>query len=123
MSKAFDNSSTQDELTVYRGVSKRQIDNLLGDITDLNDLVGKEIEQPVFASTSRNQNTANEFAKYKKGYVYEITLPKGSHAIAMDTVSQYPDEMEVLLDMNSKLTIESVDTSKNPPVLKMTCHW
>ena len=123
MIKAFDNSSTQDELTVYRGVSKRQIDNLLGDITDLNDLVGKEIEQPVFASTSRNQNTANEFAKYKKGYVYEITLPKGSHAIAMDTVSQYPDEMEVLLDMNSKLTIESVDTSKNPPVLKMTCHW
>ena len=124
MDEIFNKSTTTTGMTVWRGASNNEVSRILSTTNkkSLNDIVGSEIPMPIYTSTTRNSDIGKEFAD-KNGIVYEINLPKGSKALALDNISRVTNEYEVLLGRNSKFIVDSVDTSKSPTIVKVTCKW
>jgi len=85
-------------LTVYRGMTKRY----------------KMFENEVFISTSTSKKVAKTFSRGGSCCLYIITLTPGQYTILpLDTISEIPDEYEVLLPPGN-LIIKSIVPFTDP---------
>lgn len=119
--RAFEQSIVSSNITSWRGVGQKELERILSSlgVDNLSNAIGKEITQPIFMSTTRSEEVGKGFSG-KNGFVYKINIPKGSKALALDDTSLVPNEYEVLLNRDSKLRIDAIDESSNPPVVTVT---
>ena len=72
-------------------------------------------KQERFMSTSIDQDTAVSYAQKNTGMLWDIMLPKGSHAIYADTLDQqqsYGYEHEIIVQRDSKLVVNKFEIEK-----------
>ncbi len=93
---------TPHDMLVYRG---------LGNIDLVRGLKpGDVFHDKAFVSTTVKKDVAyNSFAGGAGGAVFHITVPKGSRAYPLGTVSKYPEEREILLPRGSRLQISKIE--------------
>jgi ADP-ribosyltransferase exoenzyme len=75
--------------------------------------VGKDFTDPNFMST-----TLDPGIKLKPGSYMEIHVPKGEAALPIGSLSNYPEEAEVLLPRGSRLHVESATPLSAPNTMK-----
>ena len=71
--------------------------------------------QERFMSTSIDQGTAVDYVKRSNGMLWDIMLPKDSHAIYVDTLDQqqsYGYEHEIIVQRDSKLVVNKFEIEK-----------
>ena len=86
-----------DTSKVYRGVSRKKVDVAFYEQAKRD---GEQVQWNAFTSTSRSREVALRFAKREgDGGVLFVIARRHAHAAAADvsSVSQFPDEQEVLL--------------------------
>ncbi len=84
-----------EDVTVYRTVGWQRTKNIL-------DHVGDSFSDPGFMSTTLDKSKID-----KPGSYIEIQVPKDSHAFPVGSLSNYPEEAEILFPRNSRLQIIS----------------
>jgi hypothetical protein len=98
-------------LTVYRGMTKRY----------------KMFEKESFISTSTSKTVAKRFSKGSSCCLYIITLTPGQYTILpLDTISEMPDEFEVLLppgDLIIKSIVPYTDSENKEGVDLVYCTF
>jgi len=114
----FDNAPpTPVDMVVWRGGTdgdkKRMLDAGNG---DFNNLIGHVKEQKAYTSCTMSERIADAFASKNffagpsaNGLIYEITIPKGSRAIATSNVGSELDEAEILVDRGANILITGVE--------------
>lgn len=93
------------DITVYRGIHGQAADDLRG--ADLQ--VGAQIIDPAFASTSRSNDKALQFAHQENGVVLAVRLRGNAKALDISSISKYEDELEVLLQRGTVMKVVSWD--------------
>jgi ADP-ribosyltransferase exoenzyme len=83
------------DVTVYRTVGWQRTKNIL-------DHVGDTFSDPAFMSTTLDKSKID-----KPGSYIEIQVPKGSHAFPVGSLSNFPEEAEILFPRDSRLQIIS----------------
>ena len=113
LSNALDKSNTETDFTVFRGADIDYLDGI--DLSDLSSLIGKEIVDKGFSSTSIEKST-----DFKKRVQLEIQVPKGSKAAYIENLSANDHEQEVILGKGSKFKIiDALKSNDNKIVVKM----
>lgn len=113
--RAMQKSVLDKDIRVWRGVWDYK--QTYG-VDDIEDLVGAEIKDLGYLSTSTDRNVAEEFVSFgdetnKKALLLEIAAPKGSRAVHMlEATGEASGEREILFDRGSKFRILRVE--KNP---------
>jgi hypothetical protein len=82
------------DVVVYRGADVRSL-GLKGD-ESLDSLVGSEVFDDGIISTSFDRQQAADFAT-KNEVLFKITVPKGVKGLAIEEISNFPQEREFLL--------------------------
>lgn len=116
--EAIEKSTLSESKTLYRGVSREALKGMLGKGEGIK--VGDVFEDKSFLSTSTNYGVAKSFGS--SGVVLSITTKAGQKGIDMKDISSNPNENEVLLPREQKLSITGLskpDPSKGQywPVL------
>jgi hypothetical protein len=107
-----DNASLTAPATVYRGISSRVAQLYISQgATD----PGSEIENKTFLSTSVNKDQA---AFFSKGYMMEISLPKGSSALSMKGVG-IDEEEEILVNRGTTFISKGTRKEGNTTIFMM----
>lgn len=113
LDSAFDKVELSDSIVVYRGAgTKVRFDQRFPNLK-----VGEYIVvDPAYASTSLSKDMALSFLETgegvgSKGMLYEILLPKGSKVLPMGDKTKYIDEMEYLINRNSKFVVRKVTSN------------
>jgi hypothetical protein len=100
------------DVLLWRTPSQGELDRILKttNTKNIEDLVGKTLARPTFTSTSRNEKIGKTFGNKGNGAYYEITVPKGTKALAVDSASNedFSDVGEVLLNRGSSWKVENV---------------
>lgn len=99
-----------ERMTLYRGVHRAALSKLLQSYPNVQELVGKTIEEPAFMSTSSELGVAQHFAQ--EGVILVIQAPKGARAIDISALSEYDDESEYLFDVGQEMLITQAE--ENP---------
>ena len=92
--RSFRSLDKEECSTMYRGLGG----------TAMNFKVGDEITWSGFSSVSKRKEVAANFAK--NGFIFEI---RGASGYPLSSFSAYPDEEEVLLDLDSKFRVVSTN--------------
>lgn len=106
LDSAMKKHTVDSHLTVYRGLSSRQIASM-----KLHDLKTTHFQSPAYMSTSTKPSVADTFSSggHSGGkHMLVIRVPKGSHALWADTHSYNQGEQELLLPRDSKFRISKV---------------
>jgi len=84
----------QHSLIVYRGIK-------------LDKKITESFKSLSYVSTSSDKNISLVFNAHKEMTCcfFEIYIPKGSHVLPLRSISEFPDEMEILLPRESCFTI------------------
>jgi hypothetical protein len=90
------------DMTVYRTVGWQRTQNML-------DHVGDSFSDPAFMSTTLDKSKID-----KPGSYIEIQVPKGSRAFPVGSLSNFPEEAEILFPRNSRLQIVSHEPRDAP---------
>lgn len=99
---ALNKVRAQHDMLVYRGVANKSL------VAGLKP--GDVFHDKAFVSTTSSHSVAYDgFAGGAGGAVFHITVPKGSRAYPMGTVSKYPDEREILLPRGSRLQVSKIE--------------
>ncbi|KXY24829.1 ADP-ribosyltransferase [Bacillus sp. FSL K6-0067] len=139
--KALKKAKTNKEMKVYRYVDERQLGAKFGSLLQFKDLkldsinkntknyileakklvdkwIGKTLTEKAYTSTS--MSNVKNFSD--RPILFEITIPKGTHAAEVKSISKYPNEDELLLPKNSKFKITgaTVNGSDNWLIIKTT---
>lgn len=86
---------------------------------DWQSLKGQIYSDKAFISTSVEKSAS--FASHNDNNVlWEIQAPKGSNGGMLNQISQYPSELELLLNSNSKFVIDEVIEKGSNITIKMT---
>lgn len=102
-SRTIINSKTM----VYRGINKKGFDSLRSKLK-----VGNVVTDNGFVSTSLKQYSSLSFTGINTTSILaRITLPKGTHALPMDSMLHHHSEAEMLLPRGSKFKIDAVSVS------------
>lgn len=134
-------AKTEKEMKVYRYVDERQLGAKFGSLLQFKDLkldsinkntknyileakklvdkwIGKTLTEKAYTSTS--MSNVKNFSD--RPILFEITIPKGTHAAEVKSISQYKNEDELLLPRNSKFKITgaTVNGSDNWLIIKTT---
>ncbi|OQR54877.1 hypothetical protein CDB3_21770 [Bacillus sp. CDB3] len=137
---ALKKAAVSNKMTVYRYTDERQVkgrqdslqqfkDLQLDTLENINDTqkyiqmaqkivenwVGKTIKEPAYTSTAIEKT-----AKFSGRPIrFEIEVPKGTHAAYISSMSNFPDEKELLLPRGSKFKVmgASTVTENNAPLL------
>lgn len=107
------------ELTTFRGV--KDFEKLAKGLTDIEQLLGAEIQDQAFVSTSAHLTVAQHFAGSKfnpRRAVFEIALPKGTKALPAGPGAaraggsvRYQDEAEFILKRGARFRVIEVHKS------------
>lgn len=117
MRRAIKASYVPTQMTVYRGV-KASLTEIIGTL-DPSEAIGRTFVHKGFASTSRNEKIATQFAKGKT--LIKFNLPAGVSAMVMPSQSTAPidktvpsymsnkDEAEVVLNDHAMFRIDKIE--------------
>lgn len=94
-------------MTLYRGMHRSALNQLLQSYPNVQELVGKTIAEPAFMSTSSDPGVARHFSQ--DGVVLVIEAPRGARAIDISALSEYDDESEYLFDTGQEMLITRVE--------------
>ncbi|MGN4667861.1 ADP-ribosyltransferase [Bacillus cereus group sp. MYBK234-1] len=101
MDKAINRASLSEEIKVYR----------LSDAVEFpNPTVGEINIDQAYRSTSLNRDVSGNSLFQKKPIRVEITIPKGTPAPYLDSITQVQGEKEILLPREAKLKITGTST-------------
>ncbi|OQR53448.1 ADP-ribosyltransferase [Bacillus sp. CDB3] len=141
--QALKKAKTSEKMTVYRYADERQLGAKFGSLLQFKDLKldsidhikntqnyileakklvekwhNKTLTEKAYTSTS-TQKVANFSAR---PILFEITVPKGTHAAKVEVISEFKNEKELLLPRNSKFKIEgsSFNAAEGYLVIKAT---
>ena len=119
------NTELATETQVYRGVSAKALEQYKDIVKkDPSRMIGVEISDKAFMSTSKNIKVASEnfMTKDKRlrgdDILMEIRVPKGSHALELGDFS-LNNEDEILLINNSRIKIVDVEDTRKVASMKM----
>ena len=119
------NTELATETQVYRGVSAKALEQYKDIVKkDPSRMIGVEISDKAFMSTSKNIKVASEnfMTKDKRlrgdDILMEIRVPKGSHALELGDFS-LNNEDEILLMNNSRIKIVGVEDTRKVASMKM----
>lgn len=87
--------------TVYRGVHGVAAELLRGSDLEAGDI----IHDMAFASLSRNRAKAGQFQGDDDGVLMIVSLPEGSKALYIQSLSRYRDEEEILLQHGAAMKV------------------
>jgi hypothetical protein len=107
LSKLLNSHEVHRPFHVYKGISKKRLDLLVGHHVkskELSNLVGKIVHDKGFISTSLLANSA----LLKHTYLLDITIPKDSKGAAISEISKVPQENEFLIDRNQFFVINKI---------------
>lgn len=96
-----------ERMTLYRGMHRTALSKLLHSYPNVQELVGKTIEEPAFMSTSSELGVAQHFAQ--DGVILVIQAPKGARAVDISALSEYDDESEYLFDVGQEMLITQAE--------------
>lgn len=97
----IDQSGT--DATPFKKILTKQMDGSI----DWQSLKGQIYSDQAFISTSIEKSAS--FASHGGNNVlWEITAPKGAKGVMLNQISQYPSELELLLNSNSKFVISEL---------------
>jgi hypothetical protein len=109
MDNAINQSELPENTVLYRGM---YVDDKLAKKIK----PGKTITDKAYWSTSLSHPVADGFTNEANGAVMRIKAPKGQRGLAVESISNFPQEKEILLPRNTKYKITSVfqdpDTGK-----------
>ncbi len=113
--KAIRSHRMRSDVTVYRGIKISlgvYLREFLAKYISNTPIVGS-----VICSTSRTLRRASLAARTSEhdyvGIIFEISIPKGYHALPIEDISSNPDEQEILLQ-SPKYVIEKIENSNLP---------
>lgn len=120
---ALNKMEIPEDITLYRGTDAKPFKKLLtkqmNGEHDWQSLIGKVYLEPSFVSTSVEKSAS--FASHSGNNVlWEIQAPKGAHGGMLNQISQYPSELELLLNSNSRFLIDDVIENGSDIIIKMT---
>ena len=132
MDKAIQRASLPEEITVYRHSTEQEFKrdknflkhmfNLDLDSLDsfetyikkaidlVNANVGKTNIDKAYRSTSLKSEGSGDPFFLKRPIRVEITIPKGTHAPYLESISSFPEEKEILLPHGSKFKLTGAST-------------
>jgi hypothetical protein len=100
----FEETSLSEPVIVYRGTSLRSLERQGVSLTP-----GTVFEDPAYMSTSTDQSVIESFAEGSENVaLMEIAVPKGTQGIYVESITENPDEFELLLNRGHSLRIISV---------------
>lgn len=102
------------DVKVYRSAAPESLGLQTGD--DPSKLIGQSVRDDGLISTSFSQSEAQRFTNSGE-YMLEITVPKGSKGLALQNISNFPEEREFLLGA-SNFTITGI--KDNGKTLQLT---
>lgn len=124
MDNVFKNApNTKNNMLLWRTPPKAEVLSLNklsnGDVMSL---VGKEITQKGFVSTSRNEKIGKAFGNKDNNFYYEIKLPEGSKALDVSSASNddFEDVGEVLLNRDATFHVDNVTKDGNQYKIQVT---
>ena len=106
MKSALQNASLPDDMVLYRGTSIEALEDLKN--LPPEKLMGKEIIEPGFMSTSTKSAVANK--TFSGSLQMKIYVSSGAHALDISSISQYSREAEILFNAGQKMTIISAES-------------
>lgn len=101
LDSAISKSELPENTVLYRGMELN--DNLRNNIKP-----GATFTDQAYTSTSLDQGNPSRFAGGENGAVMRIKAQKGQKGLAMQSISDYPEEKEVLLPRGTKYKITGV---------------
>ncbi|PFF76678.1 hypothetical protein CN339_11415 [Bacillus thuringiensis] len=101
MDKAIHRASLSEDIKVYRLSEAVEFPNLT---------VGEINIDKAYRSTSLNRDVSGNSLFQKRPIRVEITIPKGTHAPYLDSITQVQGEKEILLPRGAKLKITGTST-------------
>lgn len=114
---------TNNEFNIYRGFYSDRYKLLLDNIPE----IGNTYITPTFLSTSLLKNTAKRFTEFDNGAIWKINIPKNKLGVFKYTnLSEKDidinnklntDEAELLLNMGTKLRLDSIEEVKKDTVI------
>ncbi|PFN80955.1 hypothetical protein COJ76_31145, partial [Bacillus thuringiensis] len=135
MDKAIKRASLPEEITVYRRSTEQEFQrdknflkhmfdldfDSLGSLDSLDTYIqkainlvkaniGKENIDKAYRSTSLKSEGSGDPFFLKRPIRVEITIPKGTHAPYLESISSFPEEKEILLPHGSKFIITGAST-------------
>lgn len=105
LKSVLDNASLPHDMTLYRGTSTEALGNLKKFSTE--DLVGETFIEDAFMSTSTKSSVAS--GTFSGNMQITIEAPAGAHAMDISSISQYPDETEILFNAGQEMLITSAE--------------
>ena len=87
---AISRGIVKDDIVTYRGVGKNYLGMDLSSEEKVKQAIGTRIEDPGYLSTSLSNTVAED---YGRGAVFEIKVPKGTHAAYVDFARDAADEL------------------------------
>lgn len=99
LDQTFASAETTEPIEVYRGLDGKFAASLTK---------GASFVDNGFASTTSSDKVAKSFAGGDDAVVMKISVPKGSKAVSMGNVSDYPEEQEILLNRGGTYTIKNI---------------
>lgn len=105
-------TTSTEPMTVHRAMT---LDNLAGGVTadQLASLVGQEISDPGFTSTSLDPAQTEVFGAEQNSVDLQIEMPTGSRALFPGADAAVPDEQEVILPPGTRYRV--IETSNPAP--------
>jgi len=100
MDKLFEKASTKEDMTVFRGISDKSFLDKLKP--------GDSWQDKSFSSTTSSEAEAKNFARGDNSAIMEIRVPKGSKAVSVKDISQFPNEEEVVMNRGGKFKVVEV---------------
>ena len=100
MKSALNNARLPQNMTLYRGTSKEALGALQN--LPVDELVGKTFIEKGFMSTSINRGTSECFFGNMK---ITVEAAKGAKALNISSISQFPEEAEVLFNAGQEMLI------------------
>lgn len=116
LSSVLKEYKTPEPIITYRGINSSTMNKLLNKIK-----VGMTWTDDGFMSTSSSSYVARKlFSNSDDGYILEVHIPKGSHALSVDSISpRQGKELEVIIDKGSKCIIKEIDHKNRVVVMEL----
>lgn len=113
ISNVLKRAKTKEPIIVYRGIDEKFINTISDKLK-----IGSMFKDDGFCSTTTNIKVTNNFSS-KNGYLFEIHVPKGSHAVSVKSISANESEDEILLNKESIFIIQEIDHDNHKIILEL----
>ena len=116
ITNALNKTEIPEDIVLYRGCSQKMLRGI--DYSSAEELVGRIVPEKSFMSTSLDYKVSKY--GFKNNLFLIIDTPKGTKGAYIGKLSEFDDEMEVLLNKDQKVLIkEVIDDNPSELVLRV----